>query len=225
VRFTDPALLRRLSAGAERLDETLLAAVAVAARLEQPLRERAEAGSERAAKLAGELARVGGLEHEARGQSARANERAAAAELERARLGGEGQIRMLQVDEREREQVEREARDLTEEAERLALAAADASEAARTATVARSDNGGRARALDADLLLRVSPAPSGSTRRWPRPPRRLSGSTRRSAPASTRAPRARASWEPAAASSAPPRSRSARVPRKPPSARQRSRSS
>ena len=156
VRSADPELLRRLSAGAERLDEALLAAVAVAARLEQPLRERAEAGSERAAELAGELARVGGLEHEARRQSARANERAAAAELERARLGGEGQIRMLQVDETEREQIEREARDLTEEAERLALAAADAAEAARTATVARSDNGGRARALDADLLLRVS---------------------------------------------------------------------
>ena len=155
LRAADPELLRRLSAGAERLDETLLAAVAVAARLEQPLRERAEAGSERAAKLAAELARVGGLEHEARRESARANERAAAAELERARLGGEGQIRMLQVDESEREQVEREARELTEAAERLALAAGEAAEAARAATVATADTGARARALDADLLRRV----------------------------------------------------------------------
>ena len=155
VRSTDPELLRRLSGGAKRLDGTLLTAVAVAARLEQPLRERAEAGSERAAKLAGELARVGGLEHEARRESTRANERAAAAELERARLGGEGQIRLLHVDEAEREQVEREARELTEEAERLSLAAAEAAEAARKATDARSDMGARGRALDADLLLRV----------------------------------------------------------------------
>ena len=155
VRSVDPELLRRLSAGSERLDETLLGAVAVAARLEQPLRERAEAGSERATKLAGELARVGGLEHEARRESARANEGAAAAELERARLGGEGQIRLLQVDEAEREQVEREARELTEAAERLSVAAADAAEAARTATLAQADTGGRGRTLDADLLQRV----------------------------------------------------------------------
>ena len=118
------------------------------------LRERAEAGSERAAALAGELARVGGLEHEARGESARANERAAAAELERARLGGEGQIRTLQVDESEREQVVGEARELTEAAERLALAAAGAAEAARAATLDTSGPA-RARALDTDLLLRV----------------------------------------------------------------------
>ena len=131
ARAADPAVLRRLAAGAERLDETLLAAVAVTARLEQPLRLRADAGSERAAELASELARVGGLEHEARRESARANEHAAAAELERVRLGGEGQIRLLQVDENEREQVEREARELTEEAERLAAAATEASEAAR----------------------------------------------------------------------------------------------
>ncbi|HEX4930486.1 MAG TPA: AAA family ATPase, partial [Gaiellaceae bacterium] len=155
ARAADPELLRRLAAGAQRLDETLLAAVAVAARLEQPLRERAEAGSERAAALAGELARVGGLEHDARVESARANECAAAAELERARLGGEGQIRLLQVGESEREQVEREARELAETAERLALAAAEAAEAARTATVATFDTGARARELDADLLRRV----------------------------------------------------------------------
>jgi len=151
----DPELLRRLSAGAERLDEALLAAVAVATRLERPLGERVEAGSERAAKLVGELARVGGLEHEARREAARANERAAAAKLERAHLGGEGQIRMLEVHESEREQVEREARELTEAAAHLAAAAAEAAETARTASVATSETGGRARALDCDLLMRV----------------------------------------------------------------------
>ena len=120
VRAVDPSTLRRVSVGADRLDETLLAAVAVAARLEQPLRARVEAGTERAGQLANELARVGGLEHDARAASTTANERASTAELMRVRLGGEGQIRLLHVDESEREHVEREARELTEEAARRA---------------------------------------------------------------------------------------------------------
>ncbi len=153
VRAADPTLLRRLAAGADRLDEALIAAVAVAARLEQPLRARADAGTARAAELGADLARVGGLEQEARLESTRANEGAAAAELERARLGGEGQIRMLQVDEHEREQVERDARELTEEAERLAVLAGEAAEVAR---VAAAETGARrAAVLDADLVRRV----------------------------------------------------------------------
>jgi chromosome segregation protein len=156
ARTADPALLRRLAATADRLDEALLAGIAVASRLEQPLRQRAEAGSERASLLAAELARVGGLEHDARRESARANERAAGAELERVRLGGEGQIRLLPVDEGEREQVEREARELSEEAERLATVAAEAAESARTAAGAAADTGSRrGPALDADLVRRV----------------------------------------------------------------------
>src|SRR6185436_594608 len=83
ARAADPAVLRRLAGVSDRLDETLLAAVAVAARLERPLRERAEAGTERTGELAAELARVGALEHEARAASAGANDRAAAAELSR----------------------------------------------------------------------------------------------------------------------------------------------
>jgi len=152
----DPTILRRIGAGATRLDEALLAAVAVAARLEQPLRLRADEGSERAGQLATELARVGGLEHEARAASTRANERAAAAELARVRLGGGGQIRLLHVDESERDEIEREARELTEEAERLGRAAAEAAEAARSAAAAQTASGaGRAAGLDADLLRRV----------------------------------------------------------------------
>ena len=56
ARAADPALLRRLVAGADRLDEALIAAVAVAARLEQPLRARADAGAKRAAELGTDLA-------------------------------------------------------------------------------------------------------------------------------------------------------------------------
>ena len=149
-------MLRRIAAGADRLDEVLLAAVAVAARLEQPLRARADAGSERAGALATELARVGALEHEARTVSTTANERAGAAELTRVRLGGEGQIRLLHVEETERDSVEQEARELTAEAERLAGVAAEAGEAARSAAAAQAATGAlRAAARDVDLLRRI----------------------------------------------------------------------
>ncbi|HYK06891.1 MAG TPA: AAA family ATPase [Gaiellaceae bacterium] len=157
VRAADPGVLRRISSGADRLDEALLAAVAVAARLEQPLRARADAGAERAGELATELERVGALEHEARAASTSANERAGAAELTRVRLGGEGQIRLLHVEEAERDAVEREARELTDEAERLAAAAAEAGEAARSAVATQAATSGarRAAARDVDLLRRI----------------------------------------------------------------------
>ena len=152
----DPDVLRRLARGADRLDETLLAAATIATRLEEPLRARAESGSDRAGALGSELARVGALEHEARREAARANERAAAAELLRARLGGEGQIRMLQVDEAERAEVEREARELADEAERLADAATALADTARSAGSAAAETGARrAATLDPDLLRRV----------------------------------------------------------------------
>jgi chromosome segregation protein len=144
-----------LRAKAQQAESDAATAAEHAAAAETAYAQVAHLRTERAAKLAGELARVGGLEHEARRESARANERAAAAELERARLGGEGQIRLLHVDAAERDQVEREARELTEAAERLALAAAEAAESARTAALATSDSGSRAAALDADLLRRV----------------------------------------------------------------------
>ena len=156
VRASDPALLRRLATATERLEDALLAAVAVAARVEQPLRVRADAATNRAGELAAELARVGALEHEARAASAGANNRAAAAELARVRLGGEGQIRLLHVDEADREEVEREARQLTEAAGRHAAAAAAAAEAARRAAAAQAATGARrAAAADVDLLRRI----------------------------------------------------------------------
>ncbi len=156
LRFVDPVLLRRLGACADRLDEALLAAVAVAVRLEEPLRLRAEAGAERAGTLGAELARAAALEHEARRAASEANQRAAAAELARARLGGSGQIRLLEVAESDREVVEREARELTGEAERLAAAATEASESARIAAGSAADGGARRTpSVDPDLLRRV----------------------------------------------------------------------
>ena len=223
VRTADPAVLRRLAAGADRLDEALIAAVAVGVRLEQPLRARADAGAKRAAELGAELARVGGLEHEARQESTRANERAAAAELERARLGGEGQIRMLQVDEPEREQVEREARELTEEAERLAVLAAEAGELARAAaaTPERVALPCSTQTSSAACLR----ARSDWTRRSLRRPPRRPGSTRHCGQGSMRARPAPASSALSSAIWAPPRLRCARARRTRPSGRPRSRSS
>jgi chromosome segregation protein len=144
-----------LQDAAQQADSDARAASERAVAAEAAYGEVSHLREQRAAKLAGELARLGGLEHEARRESAHAHERAAAAELERARLGGEGQIREQQVDPSEREQVEREARELTEAAERLARAATEAADNARTATVAASDLGVRGTALDADLLQRA----------------------------------------------------------------------
>ena len=152
----EPGLLRRLGACAATLDECLLAAVAVGSRLEEPLRALADAAAERARTLGAELARVGALEHEAGRAAAQANESAARAELVRARLGGTGQIRLLEVPEADRVEVEREARELTNEAERLAEVAAVTADAARTAARSAVENDGhRAPRFDLDLLRRV----------------------------------------------------------------------
>ena len=152
----EPAVLQRLGTCAATLDETLLAAVAVAARLEEPLRTRADAATERAGSLGAELTRIGVLEHEARTEASDANERAARAELVRARLGGAGQIRLLEVSEADRSRIERGAHELTEEAELLAEAAAAASESARIAAGSAADTGARRHSTaDPDLLRRV----------------------------------------------------------------------
>ena len=203
----DPDVLRRLARGADRLDETLLAAATIATRLEEPLRARAESGSDRAGALGSELARVGALEHEARREAARANERAAAAELLRARLGGEGQIRMLQVDEADRAEVEREARELADEAERLADAATALADTARSAGSAqpRRVRGGRPTSTPI-CFGACSRAPSAWTRHSVPQPRRRHASRLRSARGSTRVRAARASWARSCASSGPARS-------------------
>ena len=73
VRRVDPARLRRLVSGAERLDETLRVAAGAAARLETPL-------AERAGRLADDLRRISLREGELRHAAAEADERALVAE-------------------------------------------------------------------------------------------------------------------------------------------------
>jgi chromosome segregation protein len=151
----DPALLRRLARLADRLDDHLLAAAALASRLEEPLRARAEAVAGEAAELGASLVRLGAREQDAQREVTRATERAAAAEIIRARLGGDGPIRLLGVAEADREQVEREARELAEQADRAAATAAEAAAAAQKAAAAAAEAGARRSGADADLLRRV----------------------------------------------------------------------
>jgi chromosome segregation protein len=86
VRRADPARLERLVGGAERLDETLRVAAAVAVRLETPL-------AERAGRLAEDLRGIAGREADLRRAVADADARALAAERHangrRAEAGGD----------------------------------------------------------------------------------------------------------------------------------------
>jgi chromosome segregation protein len=84
-----PGALVPLVAGAERLDAVLAAGLAVAERLDPPLRARVDAGAVRAAALGEELRRLGSEEAEARRAVSEAGERAAALEVELARIEGE----------------------------------------------------------------------------------------------------------------------------------------
>ena len=88
-RRARPHELARVLAGAERLDETLAAAVAAAARFETPLRARVDAGGTRTGELGEELRRLGAAEVELRQELSAAAERASAIDVEVARIEAE----------------------------------------------------------------------------------------------------------------------------------------
>src|SRR5581483_11608432 len=75
--------------GAERLDETLLAAAAAAAKLEAPLRQSVDAGASRTGELGEELRRLGAAEVELRQGLTQAGGHVAAIDVEVARLEAE----------------------------------------------------------------------------------------------------------------------------------------
>jgi len=85
----DPRALRPIAGAAERLAGILSGVVALAERLEAPLRARVDAGAVKVGKLGGELRRLGGEEVELRRAASQAAERAVTIEAERARLGAE----------------------------------------------------------------------------------------------------------------------------------------
>ncbi len=88
-RRARPHELARVLAGAERLDETLVAAAAAAARFETPLRARVDAGGARTGELGEELRRLGAAEVELRRELSAAAEAASAVEVEAARVEAE----------------------------------------------------------------------------------------------------------------------------------------
>jgi chromosome segregation protein len=88
-RRARPHELARVLAGAERLDETLAAAVAAAARFQTPLRARVDAGGMRTGELGEELRRLGAAEVELRQELSAAAERASAIDVEVARIEAE----------------------------------------------------------------------------------------------------------------------------------------
>ncbi len=155
ARAADPARLARLAGCAERLDETLSFAAAAAARLETPLRERAESGSARTALLGAELRRLGSEEAGAARELAEARARASRADVLRARLGGGAGEAVAADPGADRETLEREAGDLLAEAERAAAVAEEASERTRAAGAALVERAPRLTRLDADLLRRL----------------------------------------------------------------------
>ena len=88
-RRARPHELARVLAASERLDETLLAAVAAAAHFEAPLRAQVDAGGARTGGLGEELRRLGASEVELRQALTRASEDASAIDVERARIEAE----------------------------------------------------------------------------------------------------------------------------------------
>jgi chromosome segregation protein len=85
----DADLLRRVLAGAERLDEALAVAAAAAARFDAPLRARVDAGASRAADLGGKLRELGAAEVELRQSAEEAAQRATEIEIELTRIDAE----------------------------------------------------------------------------------------------------------------------------------------
>ncbi len=119
VRRAAPALLERLLAGAERLDETLRIAAAAATRLEAPL-------SERAARLADDLGAISAREAELRHAVAAHEERGLAAERHakgRVAHGAEAGVAATERAQELQLRVDGAARAAEELAERARLAA------------------------------------------------------------------------------------------------------
>ena len=103
--LANPAVLRRLVAGADRL----LAALEVAAEcLEAPLRERVEAGAARTTELGAELRRLGAEEVELRRAAAEAAERLSAIDVDLARADAERDEAQRRLDAADAEPAEGE---------------------------------------------------------------------------------------------------------------------
>jgi chromosome segregation protein len=97
-RRARPHQLARVLAGAERLDETLAAVAAAAARFETPLRAHVDAGGARTGELGEELRRLGAAEVELRQELSQVSERASAIDVEVARIEAEADEAQRRLD-------------------------------------------------------------------------------------------------------------------------------
>ena len=112
--------MRRVLAGAERLDETLAAAAAAAARFEAPLRARVDAGATRTGELGAQLRELGAAEVELRQGAEDAAQRATEIEVELTRIEAEAADARRRLGEAGAEPAEGDDRDeLAARAERL----------------------------------------------------------------------------------------------------------
>jgi chromosome segregation protein len=111
-RSLDADLLTRLVSVAQGVVTSLESAVALAERLDAPVRARVDAGSQRASALGEELRGLGAAEVEARAAADEVTERATAVEIELARLDGDadeaqrrlaaaGEVEPIEGDDRE----------------------------------------------------------------------------------------------------------------------------
>jgi chromosome segregation protein len=111
-RSLDADLLTRLVSVAQGVMTSLESAVALAERLDAPVRARVDAGSHRASALGEELRGLGAAEVEARAAADEVTERATAVEIELARLDGDadeaqrrlaaaGEVEPIEGDDRE----------------------------------------------------------------------------------------------------------------------------
>ena len=116
----DADLVRRVLAGAERLDETLAAAAAAAARFDAPLRARVDAGATRTGELGAQLRDLGAAEVALRQGAEDAAQRSTEIEIELTRIEGEAADARRRLGEAGAETAEGDDRDeLAARAERL----------------------------------------------------------------------------------------------------------
>ena len=116
----DADLLRRVLAGAERLDETLAAAADAAERFDAPLRARVDAGAERTGELGAALRELGAAEVGLRQEAEEAAQRATEIEIELTRIEAEAADARRRLEESAAEPAEGDDRDeLAARSERL----------------------------------------------------------------------------------------------------------
>ena len=144
LRRADPATLAALLGSARRLEQALGRVDGAVERIEAPLRERGEAGAERAGELGAALRSAGEREASLRRELAAAAESAATAERELVRLGGDSAKLQIATWRGEVGSLRAEAPELVAAADAAARRAEEERARARDADAARVEAAVRA---------------------------------------------------------------------------------